>query len=311
MFGHKFYHQTLRKYVIIFGTLFNEVVLYRTDNQGNRLQDIKVPLTYGPREKTIARLEQDPDLDREVAITLPRMSFEMIGMSYATERKLNTVRRNVAVHDSNNDSNYRTMYNPVPYDISFELNIFTRYAEDSTKIIEQIMPFFTPEFTVTATMIPEMNWNLDIPIVLEAVSIQDTYEADYQQRRALIHTLTFTMKGQLFGPVSKTGIIKTANTQFYVDTTRPVQNSSSGSIYANSHPSNTVLKTISTEKTDGSTFILHSRATITPGLQSNGAPTTNASLTVDKSQISASDNYDYIVDFEEFYSGDANTSTGT
>ncbi len=309
MFGHKFYHQTLRKYVIIFGTLFNEIVLYRTDNEGNRLQDIKVPLSYGPRDKTIARLEQDPDLDREVAITLPRMSFEMIGMSYATERKLNTVRRNVAIHDENNDNNYRTMYNSVPYDITFELNIFTHYAEDSTKIIEQIMPFFTPEFTVTATLIPEMNWTVDIPVVLEAVSIQDTYEADSATRRALIHTLTFTVKGQLFGPVSKTGIIKQANTMFYVDTSRPVQNSSSGSIYANSHPSNTVFKKISTTQSDGTAFVLHSRTTVTPGLQSNGAPTTNASLTVDKSLVSANDNYDYITNFEEFFSGDANTAT--
>ena len=194
MFGHQFYHSTLRKYVIIFGTLFNEITLTRTDNNGNRVQDIKVPLAYGPRDKTIARLEQDPDLDREAAIVLPRMSFEMIGLSYATERKLNTVRRNVAVHDVNNKDNYRTMYNPVPYDINFELNIFSRYTEDSTKIIEQIMPFFTPEFTITATLIPDMNWTVDIPVVLEAVTISDTYEADYQQRRALIHTLTFTMK---------------------------------------------------------------------------------------------------------------------
>ena len=167
MFGHTFYHGTLRKYIIIFGTLFNEIVINRTDNNGNRVQDIKVPLAYGPRDKTIARLEQDPDLDREAAVVLPRMSFEMIGMSYATERKLNTVRRNVAIHDVNNNANLRTMYNPVPYDINIELNIFSRYAEDSTKILEQIMPFFTPEFTVTAELIPEMDWKIDIPVVLE------------------------------------------------------------------------------------------------------------------------------------------------
>jgi len=296
MFGHTFYHNTLRKYVIIFGTLFNEIIIYRTDNQGNRVQDIKVPLTYGPRDKTIARLEADPDLDREVAITLPRMSFEMIGMSYATERKLNTVRRNVAVHDSNNKANYKAMYNPVPYDITFELNIFTRYAEDSTKIIEQIMPFFTPEFTVTATLISEMNWTVDIPVVLEAVSIQDTYEADFQQRRALIHTLTFTVKGYLYGPISKSGIIKKANTNFYVDTSRSV---------ANSHPSNTVIAGIST-----SANVLHQRTTITPGLLANGSPTTNATLTVDASSIQANDNYGFITNFEEFFSGDANTSSG-
>ena len=294
MFGHSFYHETLRKYVIIFGTLFNEVTIYRTDQAGNRHQKIKVPLTYGPRDKTVARLEQSPDLDNEVAITLPRMSFEMIGMSYATERKLNTVRRNVAVHDSNNDSNMRTMYNPVPYDINFELNVFSKYAEDSTRIIEQIMPFFTPEFTVTAEVIPEMQWKVDIPVVLEAVTISDTYEADFDTRRALIHTLTFTMKAQLFGPVSKTGVIKKANTMFYVDTTTK---------YANSHPANTVVSNVGTD------FVLHQRTTITPGLLANGSPTTNASLTVAAESISANDDYGYITNFEEFFSGDANTSS--
>ena len=295
MFGHTFYHGTLRKYIIIFGTLFNEIVITRTDNSGNRVQDIKVPLAYGPRDKTIARLEQDPDLDREAAIVLPRMSFEMIGMSYATERKLNTVRRNVAIHDSNNNSNLRTMYNPVPYDINIELNIFSRYAEDSTKILEQIMPFFTPEFTVTAELIPEMDWKIDIPVVLEAVTISDTYEADFQQRRALIHTLTFTVKGQLFGPVSKTGVIKKANTQFFVDTTTK---------FANTHPANTTVKTIASSLSNGTAFTLHHRSTITPGLLANGSPTTNASLSVATSSIKSTDDYDYITNFEEFFDGD-------
>ena len=295
MFGHTFYHGTLRKYIIIFGTLFNEIVINRTDNNGNRVQDIKVPLAYGPRDKTIARLEQDPDLDREAAVVLPRMSFEMIGMSYATERKLNTVRRNVAIHDVNNNANLRTMYNPVPYDINIELNIFSRYAEDSTKILEQIMPFFTPEFTVTAELIPEMDWKIDIPVVLEAVTISDTYEADFQQRRALIHTLTFTIKGQLFGPVSKTGVIKKANTMFYVDTTTK---------FANVQPSNTTVKTIATGLSNGTQFTLHSRTTTTPGLLANGSPTTNASLTVAASSIKSTDDYDYIYNFEEFFDGD-------
>ena len=158
------------------------------------------------------------------------------------------------------------------------------------------MPFFTPEFTVTATLIPDMSWTVDIPVVLEAVAIQDTYEADFQQRRALIHTLTFTMKGYLYGPISKSGIIKKANTQFYVDTSRSV---------ANSHPSNTVIAGIST-----SANVLHSRTTITPGLLANGSPTTNASLTVELGSIQANDNYGFITNFEEFFSGDANTSSG-
>jgi len=269
MFGTQFYHETLRKYVIIFGTLFNDIRISRTDSNGNRVQDLRIPLAYGPRDKTLARLEQDPNLDREVAITLPRMSFEWIGLNYATERKLNTIRKNVYTANSNEQSKLRTMYNPVPYDITFELNIMSKYVEDSTRIIEQIVPYFTPEFTVSATIIPEMNWKIDIPVVLDAISVQDTYESDFTQRRAIIHTLTFTLKGQLFPRVVKTGIIKTANLNFYVDT---------NSVLANNHPANTVYATVNT-----SANVLHHRTTITPGLLSNGSPTTNSSLSIDKS----------------------------
>ena len=295
MFGNQFYHETLRKYVIIFGTLFNDIRISRTDSDGNRVSDIRVPLAYGPRDKTLARLEQDPNLDREVAITLPRMSFEWIGLNYATERKLNTVRKNVYTANANEQAKLRSMYNPVPYDITFELNVFSKYVEDSTRILEQIAPYFTPEFTVSATIIPDMDWKIDIPIVLDAISVQDTFEADYNQRRAIIHTLTFTLKGQLFPRVVKTGVIKTANLQFYVDT---------HTVIANSHPSNTVYKTI-----DTSANVLAQRTTITPGLLANGSPTTNASLTIDKSQIDADDDYDYIINFEDFFDGSANSAS--
>ena len=295
MFGNQFYHETLRKYVIIFGTLFNDIHISRVDSNGNRVQDIKVPLAYGPRDKTLARLEEDPNLDREVAITLPRMSFEWIGLNYATERKLNTIRKNVYTANANEQTKLRTMYNPVPYDITFELNVFSKFVEDSTRILEQIVPYFTPEFTVSATVVPDMDWKIDIPVVLDAISVQDTYEADYNQRRAIIHTLTFTLKGQLFPRIVKTGIIKTANLQFYVDTSTPL---------ANSHPSNTVTATIST-----SANVLAQRTTITPGLLANGSPTTNASLTVASSEIDANDDYDYIINFEDFFDGSANSAS--
>lgn len=287
MFGHNFYHETLRKYVIIFGTLFNDIVISRLDSKGNRVQDIKVPLAYGPRDKTIARLEQDPSFEREVAITLPRMSFEMTNLQYASERKLNTIRKNVYISDDK--SKVKRMYQPVPYDIVFELNIFTKYVEDGTKIIEQILPFFTPEFTVTANILPSMNWTTDIPIVLESVNMQDTYENDFDTRRALIYTLTFNMKAQLFGPTTNSAIIKQANTRFYVDTSKT---------FANTHPSNTVVASVNT-----SINSLHNRTTITPGLLANGSPTTNASLSVASSEIDADDNYGYIVNVEEFFDG--------
>ena len=293
MFGHTFYHETLRKYVIIFGTLFNEIHFYRTDDAGNRHQKIRVPLSYGPREKTLARLEGDPNLDRETAINLPRMSFEMTGLAYASERKLNTIRRVTSLADGSEQSKLRNMYQPVPYDIAFQLNIMVNRAEDGTKIIEQIMPFFTPEFTVTANILPEMNYKLDVPVILDSLNMQDTYEADFVTRRALIYEADFTLKGYFFGPVSKSGIITRANTQFFIDTSLQL---------ANSHPANSVVSGIST-----SANVQHSRQTIDPGLDANGNPTSNASITIARESITANDNFGFINNFEEFFSGDANT----
>tara|TARA_B100000676_G_scaffold298216_1_gene340890 strand:- start:1126 stop:2013 length:888 start_codon:yes stop_codon:yes gene_type:complete len=292
MFGHTFYHETLRKYVIVFGTLFNEVHFYRTDDAGNRHQKIRVPLSYGPREKTLARLEGDPNLDRETAITLPRMAFEMTGLAYASERKLNTIRKRQIVVTGEN-SKMKSIYQPVPYDIAFQLNIMVNRAEDGTKIIEQIMPFFTPEFTVSANILPEMDYKLDIPVILDSVNMQDTYEGDFQTRRALIYQMDFTLKGFFFGPVSKSGQITRANTQFFIDTSVQL---------ANSSPSNTVVAGIST-----SANVQHSRRSTDPGLDANGNPTSNSSVTIGRENISANDNFGFVSNFEEFFSGDANT----
>ncbi len=206
MLGHTFYHQHLRKYVIVFGTLFNDIIVQRKDNSGNVVQDIKVPLAYAPREKALARIQQDPDLARKVGMVLPRMSFEMQSFNYAPERKLNKIHRNVAAYADDKAKLYAA-YSPVAYDIGFDLNIYTRYAEDSTQILEQILPFFTPEWSVTMTLIPEMSWKQDIPVVLNGVSAQDTYDGDFETRRALIHTLNFTLKGYLWGPLRKSGVV--------------------------------------------------------------------------------------------------------
>ena len=293
MFGHTFYHETLRKYVIVFGTLFNEIHFYRTDDAGNRHQKIRVPLSYGPREKTLARLEGDPNLDRETAITLPRMSFEMTGLAYASERKLNTIRKRQIVVTGEN-SKMKSIYQPVPYDIAFQLNVMVNRAEDGTKIIEQIMPFFTPEFTVTANILPEMDYVLDIPVILDSVNMQDTYEGDFQTRRALIYQLDFTLKGFFFGPVTKSGQITRANTQFFIDTSLQL---------ANSSPSNTVVAGV-----NSSIDVLRGRRTTDPGLDANGNPTSNSSITIGRENISADDNFGFVSNFEEFFSGDANTS---
>jgi len=296
MLGHTFYHQHLRKYVIVFGTLFNDIVVQRKDNSGNVVQDIKVPLAYAPREKALARIQQDPDLARKVGMVLPRMSFEMQSFNYAPERKLNKIHRNVAAYADDKAKLYAA-YSPVAYDIGFDLNIYTRYAEDSTQILEQILPFFTPEWSVTMTLIPDMSWKQDIPIVLNGVSAQDTYDGDFETRRALIHTLNFTLKGYLWGPLRKTGIIKTANVMTHVDTS---------TVYANSHASNTVVANVNVTDSSSSGYYIHSRTTTTPGLLANGSPTSNASASVGIANIDEDDDYGYIHNFEEWFS--ANTS---
>jgi hypothetical protein len=296
MLGHTFYHQHLRKYVIVFGTLFNDIIVQRKDNSGNVVQDIKAPLAYAPREKALARLDADPDLSRKVGMVLPRMSFEMTSINYAPERKLNKIHRNVSAYGDDKTKLYAA-YNPVAYDIGFELNVYTRYAEDSTQILEQILPFFTPEWSVTMTLIPEMNWKQDVPIVLNGVSMQDTYDGDFETRRALIHTLNFTLKGYLWGPLRKSGIIKTANVMTHVDTS---------TVKANTHPANTVFANVNVTNSSSSGYYIHSRTTTTPGLLANGSPTSNAAASVGISNIDEDDDYGFIHNFEEWFS--ANTS---
>lgn len=274
MFGQSFYHDTIRKYVILFGTLFNDIVIQKTDSQKNVKQSIKVPLSYSPKEKMLARLTQDPNLDRKYAIQLPRMGFEMTSMVYSPTRKLATINRRVHPNATNaNRLDY--IYNPVPYDITFSLFVMVKNAEDGTRILEQILPFFTPEWTASVNLIPEMDIVMDIPVTLLNVTPQDTYEGGFTDRRALIWTLDFMLKGYIFGPVRRSGIIKLANVNFY-------DSSSYDDI----------------DDAIGRSEIIE-RVRVRPGLDANGNPTSNASLSIPASQIEVTDNYGYIINIEE------------
>lgn len=218
MFGRTFYHDTLRRYVILFGTLFNDVWINREDENGNVKQSIKVPLAYGPREKFLARIEgiesqRDP-LQQPFSMVLPRMGFEITGFNYAPERKLPT-RKHFAKSNNTDEDKDNYIYNPVPYDISFSLSIFVKNTTDGTRIIEQILPYFTPEWTSTVQLIDDPDVTLDIPLVLTGTNQDDVYEGSFEERRALIWTLDFTMKGFFFGPVYKQEVIKLANTQIF------------------------------------------------------------------------------------------------
>ena len=186
MFNDQFYHELLRKYVIIFGNLFNNIYVNRKNAEGKVQQSIKVPLNYGPRDKALSLLDQKPDFVPQNAITLPRMSFEQISMNYAPQRKLVTTGKRYNVTDSD-ASRLKFMFNPVPYDINMALSVMVKNADDGAQILEQILPYFTPEFTVSIKPVADMDLVQDTPIVLQGVTTEDTYEGNFEQRRALIH----------------------------------------------------------------------------------------------------------------------------
>ena len=218
MFGKFFYHESLRKVVVAFGTIFNNITIHRTDSSGNVVQSLKVPLAYSPKEKFLTRLEQQPNLDnREFSITLPRMGFEIAGISYDPSRKLQKLGKFKAVKSSS-ASIMDYQYNPVPYNISFNLFSFTATAEGGLQIIEQILPYFQPDYTVTINAIPSMGIKRDVPIILNSVSYEDTYDGSYTTRRAVNYTLNFTAKTYLYGPVYSQRVIKETQADMYSDT---------------------------------------------------------------------------------------------
>jgi hypothetical protein len=196
-----FYHEILRKTVIGFGTLFNNIEIHQTNNQNEVVSVLKVPLVYGPIQKFLARVEQQPNLNTPVQITLPRMSFEFTGLSYDTTRKLTTTQTFLSKSITDNTDIKKT-YMPVPYNMDFELSIMTKLNDDMLQIVEQILPYFQPSYTLTINLIDSIGEKRDIPIILDNISMEDDYEGDYATRRALIYTLKFTAKIYLFGPVS-------------------------------------------------------------------------------------------------------------
>jgi|TARA_B100000085_G_scaffold63662_1_gene56521 hypothetical protein len=212
MLGTHFYHEIIRKTIVGFGTLFNNIELRRSDKQGNIVQTVKVPLNYGPREKFLARIDAEPTLDgrSEVQIQLPRISFEMKGITYDPSRKLSPVQICVTPKSGDTKAVYK-QYSPVPYNLDFELNIISKNNDDSVQILEQILPYFQPVFNISVKLVDLTKEVKDIPIILNSVNMQDDYEGDFLKRRALIHTLTFTAKTYLYGPVATSDVIRTVN----------------------------------------------------------------------------------------------------
>jgi len=206
-----FYNRTIRKMVIAMGTVLNDIEVVRYTLDGVTAKEkFKVPLSYGAKEKYYTRITTDPDLIRSVNIVVPRISFEMTGMTYDSSRKMVTTMTNGAAQTGT--TAYK-QYVPVPYDFSFSASVYVRNTEDGTQIIEQIVPFFTPDFTVTATLVPQIGLKYDIPIILNSVSNEVDYEGDFSTTRLIIWNLEFTLKGYLFPPVKGgSKIIHSANT---------------------------------------------------------------------------------------------------
>jgi hypothetical protein len=210
-----FYHEILRKTIIGFGTLFNNITVKHFDESGNISSVIKVPLAYGPIQKFLARVEQQPDLNSPVQITLPRMSFEFNGLNYDQTRKLTTTQTFVSL--DKNSNNVRKSYMPVPYNMEFDLNIMCKLNDDMLQIVEQILPYFQPGYNLTIDLVDAIGEKRDIPIVLSSILMDDDYEGDYSKRRALTYTLKFVAKTYLFGPIetsSEKDIIKKVSVGF-------------------------------------------------------------------------------------------------
>ena len=210
MLGTYSYHEIFRKTVVAFGTLFNNIELRRST------EVMKVPLAYGPKQKFLARLDQNPDpTNKRVQITLPRISFEINGISYDPTRKVSPTQKIKFKKDQDENKN---VYMPVPYNLNFELAIISKNQEDGMQILEQILPFFQPHYNLPVKILPDVDEVKDVPVTLTGVDYEDTYEGEFAARRAIIYTLQFTCKTYLYGPVTDAKIIKKVVTDYYTDT---------------------------------------------------------------------------------------------
>ena len=218
MLGQQFYHETVRNIIVAFGTMFNNLQIVRKDNSGNITQAMKVPLAYGPKQKWLTRLDQDPSLANAVAITLPRLGFEIGSLTYDASRKLNRVQKFKKVKSASSDANkLDTQFMPAPYNMDITLYAMAKNSDDALQIVEQILPYFQPDYTLTLNDMADMGIKRDVPIILNSVSYEDNYQGDFESRRAIIYTLAFTLKFYLYGPVTSSSVIKTVQVDQYTD----------------------------------------------------------------------------------------------
>jgi hypothetical protein len=210
MLGPHFYNETIKKTVISFGTLFNNIQVKKTDPQtGEVLESEKVPLAYGPKNKFLVRLEQNPTATKKVAITLPRLYFELTNIAYDSSRKTSPIQKYRTIIDDNGNE-VKVQYVPVPYNMEFELGIIAKSSDTGLQILEQILPYFQPNFNVTINMIPDMDEKKDVAIVLNSINYEDDWTDDFMQRRSIVWTLGFTAKSYVYGPFNQADVIRKA-----------------------------------------------------------------------------------------------------
>jgi len=217
MLGQYFYNNSTRNVVVAFGTLFNTIQLHKKDGSGNIVQSMKVPLAYGPKQKWLSRLTEDPNLSKKVAVTLPRIGFEISGIAYDPARKLQKTVKVKKVADGIDNNQVKSGFMPVPYNINFELYVLSKNSDDALQIVEQILPFFQPDYTVTMKEIPELDIIRDVPIILNSVGYEDDYEGSFTSRRSIIYTLSFTAKYYMYGPVTASNVIRRVQVDQYAD----------------------------------------------------------------------------------------------
>ena len=208
MLGVTYYHETIRKYVAVFGTLFNDINIQRRNSAGVITEQIKVPIEYSAKDKMLLHIRRMSTTDASVQTTLPRMGFVLTGITYDGTRKLNTLGQVYAANTAAGTSTLMKQYNPVPYNFDFELTAAVDNAEDGAQIFEQIVPFFTPEFTVSVSLIPSMNIKPDISIVLNSTATEDSFEGDFTTRREIIWTFGFLMKGYIYPDIKSGSVTK-------------------------------------------------------------------------------------------------------
>jgi len=218
MLDQRFYWGTTRKAIVAFGNMFNGITIDRKDSTGTSVESLRIPLSYVPKQKFLARIQQQPSLDdRTVQVVLPRMSFEMTGLTYDSARKISPLQQNRSINSTS--TSLDAQYAPTPYNIQVSLYVYAKNQDDGLQIIEQIIPYFNPDYNLTMKTIPEMGIKNDLPILLEGITFEDTYEGSFADRRSIIWTLSFMMKLNYYGPVNKQGIIKKVVTNTYSNET--------------------------------------------------------------------------------------------